>query len=277
MQRVLPMVVPSNLPPTGRQATDSDRLAMRATEAQPQSTTPTGGAVNVAAAASSKPVPSGQTSPGVGSTDGTPSAAPTPAGAHPPPHPQPHTHSHLQHPPTHPPTHPPAYPHPHPHPQMVAPLPPNSAALPLPHQPVAGVPMAMPGYVAQMPPQLPLHLAQQMASQLNVQFPMPNLIPIPSSATSSSNPSESSQPENADLMLSRTGKPLRNTKRAAQNRNAQKAFRQRRERYIKDLEVKSKEFDRLDAQVAALSQENETLKNYVLELEQRFGIRRPPA
>lgn len=72
-------------------------------------------------------------------------------------------------------------------------------------------------------------------------------------------------------LIGKSGKPLRNTKRAAQNRNAQKAFRQRRERYIKDLEVKAKEFDRLDAQLAAVQQENESLKRYVLELEQRLS------
>lgn len=50
--------------------------------------------------------------------------------------------------------------------------------------------------------------------------------------------------QNGEL-IGRTGKPLRNTKRAAQNRSAQKAFRQRREKYIKALEEKARLYDDL--------------------------------
>lgn len=68
-------------------------------------------------------------------------------------------------------------------------------------------------------------------------------------------------------LIGRSGKPLRNTKRAAQNRNAQKAFRQRRERYIKDLETKAKEFDKLSTEVVLLKQENEMLRLRIKDLE----------
>lgn len=57
-------------------------------------------------------------------------------------------------------------------------------------------------------------------------------------------------------LIGKTGKPLRNTKRAAQNRSAQKAFRQRREKYIKALEEKAKQYD-------SLLKENMELKNLV--------------
>ncbi|SCU77488.1 LAME_0A01266g1_1 [Lachancea meyersii CBS 8951] len=137
---------------------------------------------------------------------------------------------------------------------------PAHSGLPLRHQNS----MAMPPYMA------------QTASQLNAQFPMHNLMPIPPAQSPPSNSNDADRDENDSQLIGKSGKPLRNTKRAAQNRSAQKAFRQRRDRYIKDLETKVEEFDRLDAQVAALSQENESLKRYVMELEQRLMATRAP-
>ena len=61
-------------------------------------------------------------------------------------------------------------------------------------------------------------------------------------------------------LIGRSGKILRDTKRAAQNRCAQKAFRIRREKYIKNLEIKSKEFD-------GIVSENNQLKLKIQELE----------
>ncbi|GMM53461.1 Cin5 protein [Maudiozyma humilis] len=63
-------------------------------------------------------------------------------------------------------------------------------------------------------------------------------------------------------LIGRSGKVLRDTKRAAQNRSAQKAFRVRREKYIKNLELKAKHFDEIVA-------ENVTLKRLVADLESR--------
>ncbi|CCD25409.1 Cin5p NDAI_0F00900 [Naumovozyma dairenensis CBS 421] len=64
-------------------------------------------------------------------------------------------------------------------------------------------------------------------------------------------------------LIGKSGKLLRNTKRAAQNRNAQKAFRQRRELYIKDLETKAKIFD-------SIKKENEDLKTLVDFLKKKL-------
>ncbi|CAI1838577.1 hypothetical protein SEUBUCD646_0B03720 [Saccharomyces eubayanus] len=58
-----------------------------------------------------------------------------------------------------------------------------------------------------------------------------------------------------------SGKTLRNTRRAAQNRTAQKAFRQRKEKYIKTLEQKSKIFDDLLAENNYFKSLNDTLRN----------------
>ncbi|CAB4409278.1 unnamed protein product [Rhizophagus irregularis] len=48
---------------------------------------------------------------------------------------------------------------------------------------------------------------------------------------------------------------LTNSKRAAQNRAAQRAFRQRKDRYIKDLEAKAKELETTKKQLEALQKE----------------------
>ena len=62
-------------------------------------------------------------------------------------------------------------------------------------------------------------------------------------------------------------KSVRNSKRAVQNRNAQKAFRMRKERYIRLLESKSRKFDELMKEVQRLKLENMNLKNRIWELE----------
>lgn len=44
-------------------------------------------------------------------------------------------------------------------------------------------------------------------------------------------------------MLTRHGRPLSNTKRAAQNRAAQRAFRERRDQHVKEIEAKARQVD----------------------------------
>lgn len=65
-------------------------------------------------------------------------------------------------------------------------------------------------------------------------------------------------------LIGKSGKLLRNTRRAAQNRNAQKAFRKRREQYIKNLEEKSRKFD-------SIVKENESLKRSIHLLKQQLN------
>ncbi|SCU80891.1 LAMI_0B04060g1_1 [Lachancea mirantina] len=113
-------------------------------------------------------------------------------------------------------------------------------------------------------------------------LPLPEAAGIPDSGSVKHDPEPdqgSADGEHVNMhgvLIGKSGKPLRNTKRAAQNRTAQKAFRQRRERYIKELETKAKEYDRLEQEVSVLGQENQSLKQYVLELEQRLGVRHHP-
>lgn len=62
------------------------------------------------------------------------------------------------------------------------------------------------------------------------------------------------------------GKPLTNTKRAEQNRAAQRAFRMRRKTKIQELEEFEKDHRDCDAKMEAMRQEIERLKSYIREL-----------
>ncbi|KAK9767361.1 hypothetical protein K7432_002900 [Basidiobolus ranarum] len=73
--------------------------------------------------------------------------------------------------------------------------------------------------------------------------------------------------------LSQNSKSSANVRRAAQNRAAQRAFRQRKEQHIKDLESKSKQYDILFADNETLKRENNQLWGIVSELKSGKDIR----
>ncbi|CAG8576964.1 1562_t:CDS:2 [Paraglomus occultum] len=60
---------------------------------------------------------------------------------------------------------------------------------------------------------------------------------------------------------------LATTKRAAQNRAAQRAFRQRKDRYIKDLEAKAKELESLKRRLEQAEKEKEEMKSTITTLK----------
>ncbi len=66
-------------------------------------------------------------------------------------------------------------------------------------------------------------------------------------------------------------KPLKNSKRAAQNRTAQKAFRERRKRKMKDLEIIASQHEKCENTIEKLKQENCHLKEYVQVLESKLA------
>ncbi|KAK9454514.1 hypothetical protein V1511DRAFT_395782 [Dipodascopsis uninucleata] len=81
---------------------------------------------------------------------------------------------------------------------------------------------------------------------------------------------------------SKNGRQLSTSKRAAQNRAAQRAFRQRKECYIKDLEAKVLELKATKETIENLRQENLQLRDYILALQSRLiehpgGVPPPPA
>ncbi|KAK0825092.1 hypothetical protein LTR02_014156 [Friedmanniomyces endolithicus] len=63
---------------------------------------------------------------------------------------------------------------------------------------------------------------------------------------------------------------LSTSKRAAQNRAAQRAFRQRKEGYIKKLEEQVKEFQNMEQNYRTLQSENFQLREYILNLQSRL-------
>ncbi|CAG8572500.1 39380_t:CDS:2 [Gigaspora margarita] len=83
-----------------------------------------------------------------------------------------------------------------------------------------------------------------------------------------SSPPESALEQSNEPQKKKPGrKPLTNTpsnKRKAQNRAAQRAFRERKERYVKELETKIEELESLSAKSA---QENQQLKTLVEQLQ----------
>ncbi|KAH3680284.1 hypothetical protein WICPIJ_008342 [Wickerhamomyces pijperi] len=70
--------------------------------------------------------------------------------------------------------------------------------------------------------------------------------------------------------ISRNGRILSGTKRAEQNRQAQRAFRQRKDIYIKDLEKKVSKIEELQASIQSLKNENLELRNYSFTLQAKL-------
>lgn len=64
-------------------------------------------------------------------------------------------------------------------------------------------------------------------------------------------------------------RPVLTSKRAAQNRNAQRAFRQRKEKYIKELELRAAEAEELRKTLNDVRQENMQLRDYTLVLQSK--------
>ncbi|RDA82955.1 hypothetical protein CP532_0861 [Ophiocordyceps camponoti-leonardi (nom. inval.)] len=63
---------------------------------------------------------------------------------------------------------------------------------------------------------------------------------------------------------------LSQSKRAAQNRAAQRAFRQRKEGYIKKLEQQVREYNEMEQTYKAVQSENYALREYVIHLQSRL-------
>ncbi|KAI0516824.1 hypothetical protein F5B22DRAFT_182137 [Xylaria bambusicola] len=63
---------------------------------------------------------------------------------------------------------------------------------------------------------------------------------------------------------------LSQSKRAAQNRAAQRAFRQRKEHYIKKLEQQVRELNELEATCKAVQNDNYHLREYIIQLQSRL-------
>ncbi|KAJ1827558.1 hypothetical protein LPJ56_001605, partial [Coemansia sp. RSA 2599] len=77
---------------------------------------------------------------------------------------------------------------------------------------------------------------------------------------------DSAQPP-GDTDLSSGRRSINSSKRAAQNRAAQRAFRLRRERYVASLEEKARSYDRLESAYVEVQRENQQLRAQVHRLQ----------
>ncbi|KAI7883115.1 hypothetical protein K492DRAFT_185388 [Lichtheimia hyalospora FSU 10163] len=95
----------------------------------------------------------------------------------------------------------------------------------------------------------------------------------PTAIDSSTCTTKSSAPmiEYEDSSSSATSRAAIASKRAAQNRAAQRAFRQRREQYVKDLERRVKEMATWPEEIEHLRFENNHLKEHVSILLRRIS------
>ncbi|KAG9296304.1 hypothetical protein G9A89_014896 [Geosiphon pyriformis] len=108
-------------------------------------------------------------------------------------------------------------------------------------------------------PQTSLILAHQAQSQ-NV----PQNLPSPGSLAQS--PNDMSQVMLNAVRSPSNSRTLTNSKRAAQNRAAQRAFRQRKDRYIKDLEQKAKDLDNVKKMMENLQKEKQEMSSMIGKL-----------
>ncbi|KAK7743119.1 hypothetical protein SLS53_004204 [Cytospora paraplurivora] len=83
-------------------------------------------------------------------------------------------------------------------------------------------------------------------------------------------PSAESPPGDTSADGRKAKRELSQSKRAAQNRAAQRAFRQRKEGYIKKLEQQVRDYGEMEQQFKALQTENYSLREYIVHLQSRL-------
>ncbi|KAH3677233.1 hypothetical protein WICMUC_001814 [Wickerhamomyces mucosus] len=109
---------------------------------------------------------------------------------------------------------------------------------------------------------------QQLLTHQQIQQPQPPQPPqvhLPPHHQLENKPNEEGQPQ-----LTRNGRVLTNTKRAAQNRMAQRAFRQRKEAQYRDLELRANETDKLRVAIEQLQEENRQFRDHILTLQAKL-------
>ncbi|KAJ1672905.1 hypothetical protein EV182_006258, partial [Spiromyces aspiralis] len=67
-------------------------------------------------------------------------------------------------------------------------------------------------------------------------------------------------------------RPVNTSKRAAQNRAAQRAFRQRRDQYIKSLELKASRYEEMEGRLRQYHHRILMLEHENIELRRRLGL-----
>ncbi|GAP90358.1 putative bZIP transcription factor [Rosellinia necatrix] len=78
------------------------------------------------------------------------------------------------------------------------------------------------------------------------------------------------EPDDSTTDGRKAKRELSQSKRAAQNRAAQRAFRQRKEHYIKKLEQQVKDYTEMEHTYKAIQNDNYALREYVIQLQSRL-------
>ncbi|KAI1977467.1 hypothetical protein LOZ53_001804 [Ophidiomyces ophidiicola] len=104
--------------------------------------------------------------------------------------------------------------------------------------------------------------------------PTAGMIPAPpqppQSQQSAQSPDQMMQDQGSETRKMYGKRELSTSKRAAQNRAAQRAFRQRKEGYIRKLEEQVKEYEIMSENYKALQAENYQLREYIIGLQSRL-------
>ncbi|PFH61576.1 hypothetical protein XA68_16999 [Ophiocordyceps unilateralis] len=124
---------------------------------------------------------------------------------------------------------------------------------------------------APAPNMMPMAAAAAVAAAAGAHSPAPASTPSPSTAIA---PAPALVPQTPEQALAADGRKakreLSQSKRAAQNRAAQRAFRQRKEGYIKKLEQQVREYNDMEQTFKAMQSENYALREYVIHLQSRL-------
>lgn len=153
---------------------------------------------------------------------------------------------------------------------------PHSPSANLSHPLIPPMPLAISqGQSQSLAPDGSSSTAGGSGSSTRLQMPSMALVSMPMSSMPSLVATLLQSPENpndptSDSHPGNNKRPLSTTRRAAQNRSAQKAFRQRKERYIKDLEAQATEVRALKQTIEDLRAENLRLRDYTIALQGRI-------
>lgn len=126
------------------------------------------------------------------------------------------------------------------------------------------------------------HIHPELRARAN-NAPTANMMPIvppsghspgasagPSTAPIAPAPPPHMSPDDHGEGRSKAKRELSQSKRAAQNRAAQRAFRQRKEGYIKKLEQQVRELNEMEQSFKSLQSDNHSLREYIVHLQSRL-------
>ncbi|KXJ95380.1 hypothetical protein Micbo1qcDRAFT_200792 [Microdochium bolleyi] len=114
-------------------------------------------------------------------------------------------------------------------------------------------------------------MMQDVSPTAESQYPAPPAPPAPMMSQEVGEPTSPTDENGDSLNDGRKAKrELSQSKRAAQNRAAQRAFRQRKEHYIKKLEQQVRDYTDMEQNYKAIQNDNYALREYVIQLQSRL-------